>query len=496
MQYISTRGKTEPVSGARAIVSGIAPDGGLYVPSSIPTLSYERIIQMQSLPYADLAAAVLSPYLPEYTDRELAEYTHQAYSIERFSHPDVCPLMDLGDKVHALELWHGPTAAFKDMALQILPHLLTAARSKCGEEKETVILVATSGDTGKAALEGFRDVPGTRVMVFFPEEGVSEIQRRQMITQEGKNVTVAAVTGNFDDAQTGVKKIFGDAEFLAQAHRWGYSLSSANSINWGRLVPQIAYYFSAYHQLLQKKAIRPGETVNVAVPTGNFGNILAAYYARAMGLPVHRLICAANANRILADFIQTGVYDTHRAFYKTSSPSMDILVSSNLERLLYQAAGKDPEPVRTWMSFLAENGRYHINGEPLQWIQSIFWADSAADGEARAATAEVFQETGYVLDPHTAVGYRVLQKYRRMEQDDRITILASTASPFKFGRSVARALGMEEKEDEMDLLYALAEKTGWSVPKHLLELSQKPVLHRTVCSPDDMKKAVQKFLQI
>jgi len=484
------------VTSARAIVEGIAPDGGLYVPRSIPTFSYERIKKMQDYSYPQLAAAILAPYLPDFTEKELIQAADLAYSGERFTHFAICPLVPVTKGLYSLELWHGPTSAFKDMALQILPRLLTAARAKCGEDRETVILVATSGDTGKAALEGFRDVAGSRVMVFYPHEGVSLVQKLQMTTQEGNNVSVAAVYGNFDDAQKGVKKLFADGEFQRHLDHHGFALSSANSINWGRLVPQIAYYFSAYYALLSKKIIRDGETINLVVPTGNFGNILAAWYARSMGLPVHKLLCGTNANSILADFIRTGGYDTHRSFYKTQSPSMDILVSSNLERLLFAAAGQDAEAVRAWMKALTEQGSYTINGEPLQRIQSVFWAGTASEEETTAALKRAYEQDRYLMDPHTAVGYHVSRTYQEVTGDNRITILAATASPFKFSHSVAKALGLKLPVQELDGLKALADFSGWTVPDHLTALSEKAIRHEAVCRPEQMEAMVRQFLDI
>jgi threonine synthase len=496
MQYTSTRGQAAPVSGARAIVAGIAPDGGLYVPDAIPTFSYERIKTMKELTYPELAAAVLGPFFTDFRAEELTEAAVAAYAAERFPHVAVCPLVVAEPGLAVLELWHGPTGAFKDMALQILPHLMTKARRKCNEEKEAVILVATSGDTGKAALEGFHDVQGTRVIVFYPETGVSHVQKLQMITQEGQNVAVAAVAGNFDDAQRGVKEIFADAGFVQELADQGYALSSANSINWGRLVPQIVYYFAAYYDLLKQKVIREGEAVNVAVPTGNFGNILAAFYARKMGLPIHRLICAANANHVLADFIRTGIYDTQRPFHKTMSPSMDILVSSNLERLLFEAAGRDGGQARTWMQMLADHGRYTVNGEPLDFIQALFWADRATEAETAEAIRKMYQRNGYLIDPHTAVGYHVLERYRVIEKDERVTILASTASPFKFSSAVAAALGLAVPVDELLTARALAQHANWATPPFLKDLGEKEIRHTTWCRPEQMRATVRKLLGV
>ncbi|MCL6560455.1 MAG: threonine synthase, partial [Firmicutes bacterium] len=485
MFYESTRGESTLVSAAEAIRRGMAPDGGLYVPAILPRLDLKTITGLASCSYQELAEKIMTPYLSGFTPEEIKHCVTAAYNPDKFDDPAVTPLCPLGDGSYMLELWHGPTYAFKDVALQILPHFLALSVKKTGGAAEIVILVATSGDTGKAALEGFKDVPGTRIIVFFPDEGVSEVQKRQMVTQEGNNTYVVGVRGNFDDAQAGVKEIFTDPELRERLKNKGLEFSSANSINWGRLLPQIAYYFSAYAALLSEGAIQPGEKINFVVPTGNFGNILAGFYAWEMGLPVNRLVLAANANNVLTDFIRTGVYDRRRPFRKTISPSMDILVSSNLERLLYELTGRDADRIRSWMQALAETGVYTIDGLIHERVRGFFWSDWASDAEALAVIKETHFQYGYVLDPHTAVARAIHERYKEQSGDAKRTVIVSTASPFKFNRDVARALLGEETAragDEFELLDVLAAYTGWAVPPGLKTLAEKPVLHHRVVS--------------
>jgi threonine synthase len=408
VKYTSTRGNGQICSGAEAILSGIASDGGLFVPLTLPFLDIHWAEKPK--PYIKLAAEVLGKLLPDYSELEL-EQCAAAYDVN-FDSVDIAPLVRVGSR-SVLELWHGPTSAFKDMALQILPRLLTLALEKTGETSDILILVATSGDTGKAALEGFRDIPGTAILVFFPSAGVSEVQRRQMITQEGKNVGVVAVEGNFDDAQTGVKAIFADSAIRGMLAQKKWKLSSANSINWGRLAPQIAYYFSAYQALSQNRTIQAGDLVNFCVPTGNFGNILAGYYAKQMGVPIGRLICASNDNNVLTDFLRTGIYDRNRPFHQTISPSMDILISSNLERLLYHTTQGDADQVREWMRQLNSQGRYEIDSETLSEIQRNFWADWALEADAAQIIRQVWEQENYLLDPHTAVAWKAADTYEK-----------------------------------------------------------------------------------
>lgn len=498
MLYESTRGQFRRVLSAEAIKLGISPDGGLFVPRETVLITGEQLKKMAGLRYQDKAVLILKEYLSDYTEEEIRACVALAYNSEKFDSPEIAPVRKLDDSLYILELWHGPTCAFKDMALQILPHLLTRAAVKTGEESTIVILVATSGDTGKAALEGFKNVPGTKIIVFYPDQGVSEVQRLQMVTQEGNNVAVVAVRGNFDDAQTGVKNIFGDAEFNRELFRGNYTLSSANSINWGRLAPQIVYYFSAYLDLAAKGEITPGEKVNFVVPTGNFGNILAGYYAREMGLPVNRLICAANANNVLTDFIRTGVYDRGRQFKKTLSPSMDILISSNLERLLYQLSGRDHVKVREWMTDLNQKGVYRADELTHARIGKIFWSDFADDQETLETIRSVHRRYGYVMDTHTAVGVNVYEKYTAATGDPAKTVVASTASPFKFNESVAKAILGDDAvkgRDEFRLLSDLSAVSGLEIPPGLKGLDKKPVLYKETTSREQMKAAVKNILQ-
>jgi len=499
MLYYSSRGKTDPVSAAQAITMGIAADGGLFVPEKRPRLNEDDWLKLRNSNYQQRAVQILGPFLPEFTQEELNKCANAAYHSERFDDPRIAPLVHLYDHVFVQELWHGPTCAFKDMALQMLPHLLTLSMTKTEEPDDVVILVATSGDTGKAALEGFRDVVRTRIIVFYPDEGVSEIQKRQMVTQEGSNVFVAAVAGNFDDAQSGVKRIFGDLSFNRHLAEHGLKLSSANSINWGRLVPQIVYYVSAYVDLLAQGAVEAGQPVNFVVPTGNFGNILAAYYAGLMGVPINRLICASNANNVLTDFIRTGIYDRNRRFEKTLSPSMDILISSNLERLLFETTGHDAGKVSMWMEKLKNQGRYEIDSETKDKVQSIFWGDFCDDVQTLETIRAVWEERRYLLDTHTAVAVKVYQNYEKETGDHTPTAIMSTASPFKFGSSVARALFSPEAiqgKDEFTLLNMLSTATGIQIPKGIAGLENREIRHKTRTKPEDMEQTVLNFLQL
>lgn len=497
MQYISTRGNAAAVSAAAAIKQGIAPDGGLYVPTDQITISNTDVEKLTSLSYTERAAFILSHFLTDFSPAEINQCVHAAYSPSKFATSEIAPVKVLNSDTAILELWHGPTCAFKDMALQILPQYLVHALAKTGEEAEVVILVATSGDTGKAALEGFADIPGTQIIVFYPEQGVSEVQRLQMTTQEGKNVHVVAVQGNFDDAQSGVKQVFGDVDFAHLLANHGFRLSSANSINWGRLVPQIIYYFSAYADLLKTGSIKAGEKINFVVPTGNFGNILAGFYAKRMGLPINKLLCAANANNVLTDFIQTGTYNRNREFLKTLSPSMDILISSNLERLLYELTNRQGEQISNWMTQLKTEGSYTVDEATFAKVQEHFWSDFADDTETLKTIEETWQQQQYLLDTHTAVAIRVLQKYRQATGDNTYTVVASTASPFKFNGSVAKAVLGETSvtgKSEFSLLQDLSSHTQWPIPQGLRDLDQKPVLHRRVIEKDKIKDVVKEIL--
>lgn len=494
MNYTSTR-NTMTASAAKAIASGIAPDGGLYTPTTIPQLTIADLERFQELGYSELAAEVLSLFMDDFTKEELHEYARLAYDTGRFLRPgtdsrEAVGLCELNPGEELLELFYGPTSAFKDMALQIMPRLLTASLKKLGEPRGVCILVATSGDTGKAALEGFRDVEGTRIGVYFPDGGVSEIQRMQMETQEGGNVAVWAVRGNFDDCQTGVKHIFASKEANRAIGEAGIMLSSANSINWGRLAPQIVYYIWAYLRLVERGVIRMGGLVNVCVPTGNFGNILAAYLARRMGLPFARLICASNANNVLTDFIKTGIYDRNRDFYRTLSPSMDILISSNVERLLYYISGGDCTYVAGKMRELSETGRYALEGKELAELQNVFTA-GYCDDEATARTIrEVWDGNRHLIDTHTAVGVRVLRDIA----PGGVTIIASTASAYKFSDGVLAALGGGHS-DGFEAIDRLAHLTGSPIPAPLESLRGSAVRFDTVIDRERMEAVAVNFCQ-
>lgn len=495
--YDSTRGGCEGLTSAEAIKQGISPNGGLYVPRFFEQISFEEIEALTDKTYNERAVEILKRFLDDFTAEELEDCINQAYTTEKFNSKDIAPLVKLNDSLGILELWHGPTCAFKDMALQILPHFMVKAMKKTGEESEIVILVATSGDTGKAALEGFADVEGTRIIVFYPAEGVSEVQKYQMITQTGNNVKVVGVEGNFDDTQTGVKRIFTDRELIERMEERKLKFSSANSINWGRLVPQIVYYFSAYADMIKSGAIKSGAKINFVVPTGNFGNILAGFYAKMMGLPVNKFICASNENNVLTDFIRTGVYDIRRDFIKTISPSMDILISSNLERLLYEMSGRDSEKVSGWMKELSENGYYKVDYKILEKIQENFWAGWSNEDETLKTIECIYDDYKYVSDTHTAVGIDVYDKYVITTGDLTPTVAVSTASPFKFNDSVCTALfGKNEiaGRTEFELLELLSEKTGWEVPSGLKDLDKKEIRHNTVCEKDKMKALVENSL--
>lgn len=499
MQYQSTRDKSINVSAAEAIKTGLSAEGGLFVPKELPQISASQLRAFAKMSYNERAVAVLSNFLTDFTDEEIAACVNAAYTKEKFETDTIAPVYKLSDTHYFLELWHGPTCAFKDMALQILPHLLTKSIEKCGATEECVILVATSGDTGKAALEGFKDVKGTRIFVFYPDKGVSEIQKLQMITQEGNNVGVAAVEGNFDDAQTGVKKIFTDEDYKALLKLNGFALSSANSINWGRLVPQIVYYFSAYADLVKNGEIEFGEKINFAVPTGNFGNILAGYYAMKMGLPVNKFICASNENNVLTDFIRGGVYDRNRKFHTTISPSMDILVSSNLERLLFDITDGDDKKVAGYMAALMRDGKYEVSAADREKIQSLFYAACCDDEQTKQSIVNVYKQYAYVMDTHTAVAKHVCDKYIEETGDTTKTVIASTASPFKFNQSVLIALeGLASVagKDEFALLERLSEVSEMPIPESLSALKTKTKLFNLKCEKTLLKQVVSEFLQV
>ena len=492
MNYISTRGNNQKMTSAQAIIAGLADDGGLFVPDELPQVDMEFIKGLTKLSYQERAARVLGCFLTDYTDEEIKGCVERAYGGGKFDDAAVAPLNIMEDNVSVLELWHGPTSAFKDMALQLLPQLLSTALKKTGEKNQVLILVATSGDTGKAALEGFKDVEQTKIIVFYPENGVSRIQKLQMVTQQGENVAVTAVKGNFDDAQSGVKAIFSDREFNAKLNEAGVSLSSANSINWGRLVPQIVYYFSAYADLLKAGVIRAGDEISFTVPTGNFGDILAGYYALRMGLPVKKLICASNTNNVLTDFLTTGVYDRNRDFFKTISPSMDILISSNLERLLYHVTN-DAAQVAEWMKSLAETGRYDVGAEVLAKIQATFGCDWADDQKTMETINAVYGERRYIADTHTAVAWDSAHKYM-LQGSAEPMVVVSTASPYKFNESVLTALGETiEGMDEFQLLDKLQSLNSFKIPAGLAALKNAEVRHSNVVEKTAMPQAVTAF---
>ena len=499
MKYISTRGYETKFTAEEAIIKGIAPDGGLFVPESIPLLTDDDIEQMKTMSFPEISARVLSKYLDNFTESELLSYTREAYSEEKWGENPV-PLVQLNsynDREYILELWHGPTCAFKDVALQLLPHLMTASLRKTGEDKKICILTATSGDTGKAALEGFKDLPGTEIIVFYPTGGVSEAQKLQMITTTGDNTHVIAVNGCFDDAQTGVKKIFSDKAFNDELLEGGIKLSSANSINWGRLAPQIAYYVYSYVELLRTEKIAKGEPINIVVPTGNFGNILAAWFAKNMGIPVHKLICASNRNKVLCDFFSSGKYDRNREFYKTTSPSMDILISSNLERLLFEITDHNAKQVKEWMEKLNTDGVYKVDEKTLKKMQMLFVGGFADETGVAKTILDVYDRTDNVVDTHTAVGFNIYNRYHQRSSDETKTVFASTASPFKFSTSVMDAIrgeGFSEGKSVEEVIKELSDESGLEIPEQIKDLSKKPVLHKDVIDKEQMEEKVRSIL--
>ena len=496
MYYNSTRDNSCRVTAAQAISRGISSEGGLFVPEAFPQLSMDELQGLVGKSYNEKAKAVLSKFLTDFSAEELANCVDCAYTTEKFDSGNISEIAKVGEHAYLLELWHGPTCAFKDMALQLLPHLLTVSAEKTVPGKEIVVLVATSGDTGKAALEGFKDVSGTKMLVFYPVHGVSNMQKLQMTTQEGGNVAVCAIEGNFDDAQSGVKKIFTDPDVLKELEKNGQMFSSANSINWGRLVPQIVYYVAAYTSLVEQGEISLGEQVNVVVPSGNFGNMLAAYYAKGMGLPVGKLICASNRNKVLTDFLRTGVYDKNREFHTTPSPSMDILISSNLERLLYDLCGKDDAQIREWFSALAKEGRYSVTPEVLSKLRAGFYGGYCTDEETLSTIGKVFREYGYLSDTHTAVGLKVYEDYVQVTGDTAKTIIASTASPYKFTGSVLKAITKDPiPEDDFAQVELLAKLSGTTPPASLLALKDKKVRFTGSVQKEEMVEQVLRMLR-
>ena len=492
MMFFSTRDPEKKLFKASEVIkNGLAADGGLFVPDSIPTVSIDEIANIAKMDYAKRAATILSMYLSDYTYEELLEDATNAYCKESF--PDgAAPLKKINNNTYALELWRGPTAAFKDMALQIMPRLLSRALVKTGEKNTALILVATSGDTGKAALEGHKDVPGVKIMVFYPVDGVSKVQKLQMVTQTGSNVNVCAIKGNFDDAQSGVKKIFSDTDAKAKLLENGYILSSANSINWGRLAPQIVYYFSAYCDLLNQGEIKLGDKINVCVPTGNFGNIFAAYLAKEMGLPINKMICASNANNILTDFINTGIYDKNRSFHLTMSPSMDILISSNLERLLYFTAGT--EETANCMKLLSETGKYEVSAETMSKIKENFVGYFADENETASTLCKVYNDFGYLADTHTSVAFNCAEKYVTATNDATPMVVVSTASPYKFAADVYKSITGSQASDGTAALDELSTLTNTQIAYPLQNLNARKINFDSVIDTQDMLKAVYKFM--
>ena len=491
--YKSTRDDSVKVTASQAILKGLAPDGGLFVPESIPSFD-KSLEELSKMSYKEVAYEVMKLMLDDFTEEELKACIDKAYD-EKFDTDVIAPLVK-ADGAYYLELFHGATIAFKDMALSILPHLLITSAKKNDVHNEIVILTATSGDTGKAALAGFADVKGTRIIVFYPKNGVSPIQEKQMVTQKGDNTYVIGIKGNFDDAQTGVKKIFGDKELEKEMAEAGFQFSSANSINIGRLVPQIVYYVYAYTRLLADGEIKAGDKINAVVPTGNFGNILAAFYAKRMGLPINKLICASNENKVLYDFFTTGEYDRNREFVLTTSPSMDILISSNLERLIYRIAGNSAKKNSELMESLKNTGKYEITPEMKAQL-SDFYGNYATEAEDAATIKKLYEDTGYVIDTHTAVAATVYEKYKKETGDDTVTVIASTASPYKFTRSVMDAI--DSKYDSMtdfELVDELSKISNVAVPQAIEDIRTAPVLHDTVCEVNEMSSSVKKILGI
>lgn len=490
--YQSTRSHTEPITASQAILKGLAEDGGLYVPESIPKLTL-TLKELSTLTYQQTAYEVMKLYFTDFTEEELKSCISKAYD-EKFDTPEIAPIKEAGGSYY-LELFHGSTIAFKDMALSILPYLLTTAARKNNTTDEIVILTATSGDTGKAALAGFADVGGTKIIVFYPKDGVSPIQEKQMVTQKGDNAYVIGIDGNFDDAQNGVKAMFNNRKLAEELKAKGYVFSSANSINIGRLVPQIVYYVYAYASLLRKGVIVEGEKINAAVPTGNFGNILAAFYAKQMGLPIDKLICASNENKVLFDFLGTGIYNRKRDFILTSSPSMDILISSNLERLLHLAAGRDSDKTLALMNALSIEGEYEITEEMKRKMSDVL-GGYASESQTAETIKEVYENTGYIIDTHTAVGASVYDRYKAESKDDKKVIIASTASPYKFTRSVMEAIDPKYGTlDDFELVDELSRLSGVAVPAAIEEIRTAEVLHDKVCGKDEMQKVVEEILK-
>lgn len=498
MFYTSTRDKSIKVTAAQAIAQGISEEGGLFVPCELPQFDLEKVSSMVNMSYIDRAKTVLKEFLTDFSEEELNYCVEGAYAAAKFSSAKIAPTVNIDGNKNILELWHGPTCAFKDMALQLLPYLMTVSAKKTADGKTIVILVATSGDTGKAALEGFKDVENTKILVFYPVDGVSPMQKLQMTTQEGGNVAVCAINGNFDDAQSAVKSIFTNAEIKEELAKKNMMFSSANSINWGRLVPQIVYYFSTYCDMIEMGKINAGDEINVVVPTGNFGNILAGYYAKQMGLPIKKLICASNSNNVLTDFLKTGTYNKNRDFYTTTSPSMDILISSNLERLLYHMSGEDDKLVADLMNKLVTDGKYTVSDELIAEIQTMFDAGYTNEDRVDETIKSHFDKYKYLCDTHTAVAVKVYDEYVKTTGDDIPSVIDSTASPYKFSASVLKAVlnGEIPEIDEFEMVRELNRVTGADVPAPLASLKDKTVRFTDVCNKEDMSRMVFKLLEL
>ncbi len=493
IKYQSTRGQKEQYTASQAILQGLAEDGGLFVPTSMPKLD-KTMAELSQMDYKQVAYETMKLFFSDFTEDELKNCINNAYD-SKFDTEEIAPMVEACGAYY-LELFHGATIAFKDMALSILPHLMTTSAKKNNRKEEIVILTATSGDTGKAALAGFAEVPGTRIVVFYPKNGVSAIQERQMVTQKGANTKVIGITGNFDDAQTGVKKMFGNAELKADLAKKGFVFSSANSINIGRLIPQVAYYVYAYTRLLANGRISDGEEINAVVPTGNFGNILACYYAKQIGVPYAKFICASNENRVLYDFFKTGTYDRRREFVLTNSPSMDILISSNLERMIFHSAGNNAEANSAFMAQLSKDGVYTITDEMKSKLVN-FVGGYATQEETLGYIRELYEKTGYVLDTHTGVAAYVYDKYVKETGDKKVSVIASTASPFKFSRAVMSAIkGVEDTRDDFEIIDELSELAKVAEPKAITEIRTAPVLHDTVCETEEMEQQVRAFLGV
>jgi threonine synthase len=500
MKYISTRGNIHPVSSVEAIKMGMVPQGGLFLPEEIPTISLQQLQQWKNLSYSQLANNIFSLFLKDdFSENEISSITRNAYNREVFDSDEITPLKQLDNQLYIMELFHGPTGAFKDIALQALPQILSGALEKLSITNQLLILVATSGDTGKAALEGFKNVPGTQIVVYYPFQKVSKIQELQMLTTEGDNTHVIGIRGNFDDCQNAVKEIFSDNQFCRYLLEEGYEFSSANSINWGRLFPQIVYYFYAYLSLLKKRQIELSEKINFTVPTGNFGNILAAWYARQMGLPVDKLICASNINKILTDFFQNGVYDRNRPLLSTISPSMDILISSNLERFLFEITDRNEAAINYWMKDLRGKGRFQLERNLKNKIEEIIFAGYASEKETMDTIQKIYKRYQYLVDPHTAVGLKVYNDFQNLYKDQTKTVVDATASPFKFNQSVLTALIDEnnvKNKGELILLQELSNYSGLSIPNNLKDLNEKKIKHNLVYDKKEVRKSLQDILEI